>query len=180
MLGRGAVAVGRGAAKGARPGADRDGERLVTITGCSDCHSPKTFTAQGPQPDASRLFSGHPAGTKLPATPAGLIAPDRWGALTTNDLTAWSGPWGVSFATNLTPDPDTGMGSWSEEMFVQSMRTGQHLGTGRPILPPMPWYAYAAMTDEELKALFAYLRSLKPIQNAVPDPLPPPGPPPQK
>jgi hypothetical protein len=53
------------------------------------------------------------------------------------------------------------------------MRTGKHLGVGRAILPPMPWPGVAALTDEDLKALFAYLQSLKPISNLVPQPIPP-------
>jgi len=89
-----------------------------------------------------------------------------------NDATAWVGPWGISFAANLTPDA-TGLGGWTEEQFIQTMRTGKHLGVGREILPPMPWFGVAALPDEDLKALFAYLQSLKPISNNVPQPLPP-------
>ena len=88
--------------------------------------------------------------------------------------TAWSGPWGVSFAANLTPDPETGI--WremTEEQFIQALRTGRHLGQGRPILPPMPWPLYGKKTDEDLKAIYAYLQTIPPIRNKVPDPLPP-------
>jgi len=102
------------------------------------------------------------------------LAPDKWGAVASNDLTAWAGLWGVSFAANLTPD-QTGLGAWREEDFIKTMRTGKHFGIGRPVLPPMPWYDVAALTDDDLKAVFAYLRSLKPIRNAVPPPLPPAG-----
>jgi hypothetical protein len=90
-------------------------------------------------------------------------------------LTAWSGPWGISFAANLTPDQKTGMGMWTEEMFIKAMRTGKHMGMSRPILPPMPWQNVAAMTDGDLKAVFAYLRSIPPIVNLVPLPIPPPA-----
>ena len=86
---------------------------------------------------------------------------------------AWAGAWGVSFAMNLTPDKATGLGSWTPEMFVAAIRTGKHQGTGRPILPPMPWNWYKNMTDDDLKAVFAYLQSLPPINNPIPDPLPP-------
>jgi hypothetical protein len=88
-------------------------------------------------------------------------------------LTAAVGPWGVSFAMNLTPDDETGTGRWTEEHFVQAMRTGKHLGAGRPILPPMPWPNLQHATDDDLKSIFTYLKSIKPIKNAVPQPIPP-------
>jgi mono/diheme cytochrome c family protein len=152
------------------------GGYLVTIGGCHDCHTPKTFTAAGPEPDMSRALSGHPAADKLPPVPRGLIGPDAWGAVTNNHLTAWAGPWGVSFSRNLTPDTATGLGSWTEAMFIQTLREGKHQGVGRPLLPPMPWQMYRQMTDDDLKAVFAYLRSLPPVQNAVPEPVPPGNP----
>jgi hypothetical protein len=93
--------------------------------------------------------------------------------VTTPTLTAWSGPWGVSFAANLTPDQNTGLGTWTEDMFVKAIRTGKHMGVSRPILPPMPWQDIAAMSDGDLKAIYAYLRSIPPIVNHVPDPIPP-------
>jgi hypothetical protein len=145
---------------------------LANVGGCGDCHTPKLFTAKGPEPDKSRLLSGHPADAKLPPVPPGVIGPDQWGAIANNDLTAWAGPWGVSFAANLTPDA-TGLASWTPEIFIQAMRTGKHAGVGRDILPPMPWMGFALMTDEDLRAVFAYLKSLPPISNAVPAPLPP-------
>jgi len=149
------------------------GEYLVGYGGCNDCHTPKHFTPKGPEPDANKLLSGHPSTEKLPEVPQGMIGPEKWGALTTNDMTAWVGPWGVSFPANLTPDNRTGLGAWTEEMFIKTMRTGRHLGVGREILPPMPWYTLAALTDGDLKAIFAYLKSIKPIENEVPQPIPP-------
>jgi mono/diheme cytochrome c family protein len=149
------------------------GEYLVNFGGCHDCHSPKVFTEKGPELDPDRLLSGHPAGTALPDTPSDVIGADKWGALTTNDLTAWFGPWGVSFAQNLTPDEKTGLGSWTEDLFIKTMRTGKHLGEGRDILPPMPWFAVAALNDDDLKAIFSYLGTVKPIENKVPKPIPP-------
>jgi hypothetical protein len=97
------------------------------------------------------------------------------GRTTTNDLTAWVGPWGTSFAANLTPDSNTGLGSWTEEMFMKALRTGKHLGQGRDILPPMPWQMIGQMTDRDLKSVFAYLRSIPPVNNMVPDPISPTG-----
>lgn len=69
------------------------GKYLVMAGGCNDCHSPKVFTPAGPIFDTTRLLSGHPANSPLPEIPKGVIGPTQWGALTTNDLTAWAGPW---------------------------------------------------------------------------------------
>jgi hypothetical protein len=145
------------------------GQYLVTLGGCNDCHSPKKMTPQGPVPDETRLLSGHPADEKLPASPMGLIGPDKWGAVTNNNLTAWIGPWGISYAVNLSPDRDTGVGAWNEELFIRIMRSGKFMGSGRDILPPMPWYNFAKMTDADLNAMLAYLQSLKPVRNQVPE-----------
>jgi len=149
------------------------GEYLVNFGGCNDCHTPKIMTPNGPEPDPQRLLSGHQAASKLPELPAGLIGPDKWGALTNNDLTAWVGPWGVSFTANLTPDKNTGLGGWTAEIFVKTMRTGKHMGVGRPILPPMPWFSLAVLSDDDLNAIFTYLQHIKPISNQVPPPVPP-------
>jgi hypothetical protein len=105
--------------------------------------------------------------------PAGVLTPTGWGALGSQDMTTWAGPWGVSFAANLTPDNKTGIGLMSEEMFIKSLRTGKHRGMLRDILPPMPWQNLAKVSDEDLKAMFAYLKSLPPVANRVPDPIPP-------
>lgn len=152
------------------------GAYLVTLGGCHDCHSPKVFTDHGPELDPARLMSGHPATATLASIPSGTFGPQQWGALTDNHFTAWAGPWGVSFAANLTPH-ETGLAAWKAETFIQAMRTGKHAGVGRPILPPMPWPNYGKMTDDDLKAMFAYLQSLPAIANRVPEPLPPAQPP---
>ena len=149
------------------------GKYLVTVGGCNDCHSPKTFGPNGPEVDMTKQLSGNPSTDKLPPVPKGLIGPMGFGTVANNHLTAWVGPWGVSYAMNLTPDKETGLGSWTPEMFVNAIRTGKHQGTGRPILPPMPWNWYRNMTDDDLKAVFAYLQTLPPIKNPIPDPLPP-------
>lgn len=148
------------------------GEYLVNFGGCNDCHSPKVFTDMGPMPDTTRLLSGHQQGLTLPRIDTSLVGQGKW-YLGTNDLTAWVGPWGISFAANLTPDDKTGIGLWTEEMFVRSMRNGIHLGAGRPLLPPMPFIGLAGLKDEDLKSVFAYLKSIKPINNLVPEPVPP-------
>jgi mono/diheme cytochrome c family protein len=149
------------------------GAYLVAFGGCHDCHTPKTMTPNGPAPDMARALSGHPADAKLPAMPTDALGPDKWMAVTNEHLTAWAGPWGVSFAANLTPDKRTGLGNWTADQFVKAMRTGKHLGVGRPILPPMPWFNLNALDDEDLRAVFAYLQSIAPIENPVPAPIPP-------
>jgi len=155
------------------PGVADRGAYLVRIMDCSACHTPMILGKNGPEPDMSRFLSGHPADLVMPAPPETLgRGPWVWAGSGTN--TAFAGPWGVSFAANLTPDPDTGMGSWSEETFVRAIRTGRHLGAGRPILPPMPIPAYSGATDDDLKAIFAYLRTIPAIRNAVPQPVEPP------
>jgi len=149
------------------------GKYLTTVGGCNDCHTPKNVGPNGPEADMKRELSGHPSTEKLAGVPNGIIAPDKYLTVVNNHLTAWVGPWGVSFAMNLTPDKETGLGSWTEKMFIDALRNGKHQGTGRPILPPMPWIWYRYMTDDDLKAVFAYLQSLPPIKNPIPEPLPP-------
>ncbi len=144
---------------------------LVTVGGCNDCHTPKKMTANGPVPDEARLLSGHPADEKLPDVPSNVIGPDKWGVIANNNLTAWVGPWGTSFTSNLSPDSETGIGAWNEELFTRIIRTGKFMGSGRNILPPMPWNEFAKLTDGDLKAIFAYLKSLKSVKNQVPDPV---------
>jgi hypothetical protein len=159
-------------AQGAAPSAQvKRGEYLVTIGLCHDCHTPLVMTPGGPEPDMKRALSGHPQDLIVKA-PANLAEP--WTAAASSTLTAWSGPWGVSFSANLTPDPETGvLRDFTEEQFVQTLRTGRHQGQGRPILPPMPWPLIGQMTDDDLKSVFAYLRQIPPVKNKVPDPIPP-------
>ena len=148
------------------------GQYLVTIGGCNDCHTPWILQPDGkPGPDMSRALSGHPQDFRI-TEPAQLTS-DRfgWAAAPTN--TAFSGPWGVSFAANLSPDPMTGTGIWTFDIFKNTIRNGRHWGVARPLLPPMPWFNYREMTDEDLAAVFAYTRTLKPIRNQVQEPLPP-------
>ena len=151
------------------------GSYLVTISGCNDCHSPKKITSMGPGYDSSRLLSGHPASEPLPDIIKIALKPGNWGLLGP-DVTSFVGPWGISYAANLTPDTATGIGAWTDEVFIKTMRTGKHLGEegGRPILPPMPWVGIGKLTDEDLKSMFAYLKSITPISNRVPQPVSPP------
>jgi len=156
------------------------GKYLTTIMGCHDCHTPKIFGEHGHQTlDSTRLLSGHPADDPYPEwTPADMQERHAI-ALVSPMLTAWGGPWGVSFTQNLTPDDSTGLGEWTEEAFIGALRTGKHQGqpNGRDILPPMPWEMIRVATDEDLKAIWAYLGTLPAIENAVPTPVPPAMPP---
>jgi mono/diheme cytochrome c family protein len=150
---------------------EQRGAYLVSIMGCHDCHTPWKMGPAGPEPDMDLALSGHPEQIgPIPATPK-LEGPWVWSGAGTN--TAFAGPWGVSYTMNLTPDENTGIGIWTPELFIKTIRTGKHWGTSRPIAPPMPWTVYRNASDEDLKAIFAYLRTLKPITNHVPDYQPP-------
>jgi mono/diheme cytochrome c family protein len=172
IMAAGVLAPGTALAQDTAAGAQiRRGEYLVTFGGCHDCHTPLTMGANGPEPDMKRALSGHPQdlAVKAPATVS-----EPWGGAFAPTLTAWSGPWGVSFTANLTPDPETGvLRDFSEHQFIQTMRTGRHQGQGRPILPPMPWQNVGHLTDDDLRAVLAYLRQIPPVKNKVPDPIPP-------
>jgi mono/diheme cytochrome c family protein len=142
------------------------GKHLVGFGGCNDCHTPLKMGPKGPEPDMTRALSGHPEGMVMgpaPKAQGGWM----WSGAATN--TAFAGPWGVSYAANLTADRLTGTGIWDEQMFIKTIRTGRHWGVGRPILPPMPYQAVQHLSDDDLKAVFAYIHSLKPIKNQVPD-----------
>lgn len=154
------------------------GRYLTTIMGCHDCHTPKIFGEHGEVTlDSTRFLSGHPAGMPYPDWTPADIEQRNGIALVGAMLSAWAGPWGVSFTQNLTPDDSTGLGEWTEEAFIQAIRTGKHQGqpNGRMILPPMPWEMYRWATDDDLKAIWAYLQTIPAIDNMVPLPIPPPG-----
>jgi mono/diheme cytochrome c family protein len=148
------------------------GKYLVTYGDCNACHTPLKMGLKGPEPDFSKMLSGHPEKAQLPPPPKLDNTP--WFAATAG-MTAWAGPWGISYAANLTPDKNTGIGIWTEDMFIKAMRTGKHMGYGRDILPPMPWHSIGALSDEDLKAVLAFLRSVPAIANRVPEPLGPDG-----
>jgi mono/diheme cytochrome c family protein len=119
------------------------GHYLANVVGCNDCHTPGYFYGA---PDTTRLLSGSELG--------------------------WKGPWGVSYARNLTPDPQTGIGPWTESDIVTAIRTGKR-PDGRVLLPPMPWPDFAHLTDDDAMAIAKYLKSLPPVTHKVPDILPP-------
>lgn len=147
------------------------GQYLVTIMGCNDCHSPKIMTPHGPDIDSAHQFSGHPASLPVSKVDAAML--QSW-VLFNQSLTAFVGPWGVSFAANITSD-ETGIGNWTEAQFFKAIREGKYKGMDntRPLLPPMPWNMYRNASDEDLRAIFAYLKSTPPVENRVPAPIPP-------
>lgn len=151
------------------------GKYLVMVGGCHDCHTPLKAGPNGPEPDMTRMLSGHPEQLVMP--PAPKLPPGPWLVTAAATLTSWSGPWGVSFTANLTPDKETGLGKWTAQTFKDTMKTGRDMGRGRNILPPMPWFNYGKMTDVDLDAIFAYLQSIPAISNRVPIPVPPAAPP---
>ena len=147
------------------------GAYLVKVMACNDCHTPWKMGKEGPEPDMTRMLAGHPEAMPLPPPPR--LAEGPWAIVASATMTAWSGPWGVSFTRNLTPDPETGIGKWTEQNFIDSIRHGKIMGKGRPLLPPMPWVMYRSLTDQDLKAMYAYLMTIPPLKNRVPEPLAP-------
>lgn len=146
------------------------GKYIVSTSACHDCHTPWKVGPNGPEPDMSRALSGHPQDLVMPPAPT---PPMPWVMTMGATNTAWAGPWGISYTANLTSDAETGIGKWSLRNFKDTIRTGRHFGRGRALLPPMPWPVYRNLTDEDLEAVFAYLQSVPPIKNRVPQPAPP-------
>ena len=170
-LGHTPLAASEPAAAAKKPGAVERGRYIVSTAGCHDCHTPWKIGPKGPEPDMSRALSGHPEALKMPPAPA--LPEGPWLVVSAATNTAYAGPWGVSFTANLTPDAETGLGDWTERDFVATIRTGRHMGRGREILPPMPVPVYNNLTDSDLKAVYAYLRTIPPVKNRVPEPVPP-------
>ncbi len=146
------------------------GDSLVRAMGCDDCHTPFKMGPNGPEKDMARRLTGHPAEMVMPPAPP---PSGPWIGHVSATNTAWAGPWGVSFTANLTPDKETGLGNWTEDMFIATARTGRHQGKGRPVLPPMPINMLNALDDDDLRSVFAFLQSLAPVKNRVPAPIDP-------
>lgn len=145
----------------------RRGEYLVSISGCDDCHTPKKMGPRGPEMDMDRRLSGYRMEVPLPPVDTNVIK-KGW-ALVNGELTGWAGPWGASFSANLTSD-ETGIGNWSEAQFKKALTQGIWKGIdgNRPLMPPMPWQNFSHLKDEDVKAIFAFLKSTKPIKNVEP------------
>ena len=147
------------------------GEYLVEIMGCHDCHTPAKMGPNGPEQDRSRALSGHPEELVMP--PAPVLPPGPWVASIAGTFTAFASPAGTVFTRNLTPDKETGLGDWTVEEFIATMKTGRERGKGRPVLPPMPVQNLKALSDSDIRALFAYLQSIPAIKNRTPQPIEP-------
>lgn len=148
------------------------GQYLVTILGCHDCHSPKKMGPQGPELIPELMLSGYPS--DRPVGKVNVEAIQEGWALFNADLTLGVGPWGATFAANITPD-ESGIGTWTLEQFKRALTQGRSKGleNGRMLQPPMPWFNYTTMTDGDVAAIFAYLKSIKPVRNVVPTPIAP-------
>jgi hypothetical protein len=151
---------------------EKRGKYLVTLMGCQDCHSPKRFGTHGPEIIEELAYSGYQSTNQLP--PMSIDALEKGWALIYPDITAAVGPWGVSFAANLTSH-ETGIGNWTFEQFKKALKEGKSKGleNGRPLLPPMPWENFIDAKDEELKAMYAFFQSTNPVENVVPEPITP-------
>ncbi len=145
------------------------GNYLVSSIGCDDCHSPKRMGPHGPEIIPELRLSGYPANRPI-------VKPDATNlkqgyVLMGGDLTSSVGPWGMSFSANISSD-SSGIGAWTEQNFLTAIRQGKMKGleNNRDMLPPMPWYNFKNLKDEDLKAIFAYLKSTPPVANVVPAP----------
>ncbi|TDN87141.1 cytochrome c [Salegentibacter sp. 24] len=147
------------------------GKYLVEMIGCHDCHSPKRMGESGPELISELAFSGFNANSELPKINKQALE-NGW-MLMNADLTAFVGPWGISYSANLTPH-QTGIGSWNFEQFKRAMVEGKYKGleNARMLLPPMPWQHFKDVEEDDLKAIYAYLKSLEPVENIVPSPKP--------
>jgi hypothetical protein len=147
------------------------GEYLVNAVGCDDCHSPKRMGPNGPEIIEELRFSGYPSERPFSKVDTHTVK-NGW-MLFGTDLTSAVGPWGMSFAGNISSDA-TGIGNWKEEQFFKVIREGKFKGldNSRPLLPPMPWFVYKNFSDDDIRSIFTYLQSTKPVHNVVPAPRP--------
>ena len=143
------------------------GSYLVNAMGCDDCHSPKKMGPMGPELVMEQRFSGFPANRPFPKYDSSLVS--KGIMMFNEDLTSAAGPWGVSFSANITSD-STGLGNWSEAQFFKALREGKFKGLDQslPLLQPMPWQNLKHLTDEDIRAIFAFLKTTKPVKNVVP------------
>jgi len=117
------------------------GARLVRTAGCYFCHSPHDYKAPGQPVSPGHEFSGEE---------------EPYGGLP-----------GRVFAPNLTPDPETGAGNWTDDQFARAIREG--IGhDGRALFPMMPYLHFRAMSDEDLASIIVYIRTVPPVRNQVP------------
>ena len=121
----------------------------------------------GPELDMERRLSGYNQQIPFPKVDTNLIK-QGW-SLVNPDLTGWAGMWGASFTANITSD-ETGIGNWTFDQFKKAFQQGKWKGmdNSRPLMPPMPWQNYSQMKEDDVKAVFAFLKSTKPIKNVEP------------
>ncbi len=141
------------------------GAYLMASMGCNDCHSPRDNTGKF---IPGREFTGQPENAPSPTWDPSML--EKGNLMTMGPTgTSFAGPWGVSYAANITPDKETGIGNLTADALIRSWRTGQHWKENRPILPIMPFEAFANLTDDDIRALHSFLMSLPPTKNRVPD-----------
>ena len=144
------------------------GKALVAQGKCGFCHTPVIDNSSAPP----KLLSGHPSDYELPDIPNTPVGSQQWMEFMANlDSTVWVNEEGLVYSANITPDEETGIGLWTEEMFINTMRTGKHPGWKRELRKPMPWLELSTLTNEQLTAIYAYLMSIEPVDNRVPDPI---------
>ena len=113
----------------------------TALSGCLYCHSPHNW--------------------KAPGTP---FVPGMTGA---GEVEPYGDLPGRIVAPNLTPDPETGAGRWTDDQFARAIREG--VGhDGRALFPLMPYHLYRQMSDEDVASVVVYLRSLPAIRNSLP------------
>jgi mono/diheme cytochrome c family protein len=120
------------------------GRYLVSLAGCQDCHTPGNFLGKR---DLQRALAGSEVGFEIP----GL---------------------GIFYGPNLTPDKETGIGTWTAEQIAAAITKGVR-PDGRILAPVMPWRDFAVLTKGDTAAIAAYLKSLPPVRNTVPGPFGP-------
>jgi len=146
------------------------GQQLVSMGGCADCHTPKRFDPKlgMPVPDMTRFLSGHPEGAPDPQAQPGQTDMAVIGSEGPMEDPAFGKVW----ARNLTPDKETGIGNWTTEEIVAALQTGIR-PDGRMLAPIMPYHAFAHLTKEDVTAIADYLKTIKPVNHAVPGPFGP-------
>ena len=141
------------------------GETLVAQGKCNFCHTPDDAID-------GKILYGHPANDKIPKIPNVPFGSQQWEEYVANlDSTVWIAGDKIVFSANITPDKKTGIGTWSEEDFINTIRTGTHPGWKKDLNNPMPWLEYAKLSNEQLTSIYAYLMSLQPVNNKVPSPI---------
>jgi mono/diheme cytochrome c family protein len=141
LLARFAVAIACTSSAAAMDAQLERGRYLVRLGGCNDCHTPGYFLGK---PDMSQFLGGSEVGIEVPGM-------------------------GTFVGPNLTPDKDTGLGNWTVEQIITAIQTGVR-PDGRILGPPMPWRAFAALTNDDAADIAFYLKSLPAVQHQVPGP----------